>query len=116
MICIELYCSGEKITPALSLELLSGATSRLRREYVARLEVAQQELERRVVELQERRSRQESLLARLDQERGKVRDRAELLSEKYEDVKDRGQELSSRVENVLSKLQVQFTDCLTTFL
>ena len=75
-----------------------------------------EELERRVVELQERRSHQESLLARLDQERGKVRDRAELLSEKYEDVKDRGQELSSRVENVLSKLQVQFTDCLTTFL
>ena len=77
---------------------------------MARLEVAQQELERRVVELHDRRNNQQALLARLDKERGKVRDRAELLSEKYEDVKDRGAELSARVENVLSKLQVQFGD------
>lgn len=74
---------------------------------MARLEVAQQELERRVLELRDRRRSQETLLARLEQERGKVRDRAELLSEKYEDVKDRGQELSTRVENVLSKLQAK---------
>ena len=75
---------------------------------MARLEVAQLELERRVLELRDRRTNQEALLARLEQERGKVRDRAELLSEKYEDVKDRGQELSARVENVLSKLQVSW--------
>ena len=74
------------------------------------LEVAQQELERRVVELHDRRNNQQALLVRLDKERGKVRDRAELLSEKYEDVKDRGAELSARVENVLSKLQVQCGD------
>ena len=73
---------------------------------MARLEVAQQELERRVLELQDRRTSQENLLARLDQERAELRDRAELVSEKYEDVKDRGQELSGRVESVLSKLQV----------
>ena len=73
---------------------------------MARLEVAQQELERRVLELQDRRTSQETLLARLDQERAELRDRAELVSEKYEDVRDRGQELSGRVESVLSKLQV----------
>ena len=73
---------------------------------MARLEVAQQELERRVLELQDRRTSQENMLARLDQERAELRDRAELVSEKYEDVKDRGQELSGRVESVLSKLQV----------
>ena len=73
---------------------------------MARLEVAQQELERRVLELQDRRTCQETLLARLDQERAELRDRAELVSEKYEDVRDRGQELSGRVESVLSKLQV----------
>merc|ERR1719237_1167595 len=60
-----------------------------------------------MLELRDRRTNQETLLARLEQERGKVRDRAELLSEKYEDVKDRGQELSGRVEAVLSKLQAK---------
>ena len=98
------------LSPALSLELLTGVTSRLRREYLARLEVARQELERRVGDLQNTRRRREADLTSLEKERVAVRDRAELLSEKYEDVKDRGQELSSRVENVLSKLQVQFSD------
>ena len=94
------------LSPALSLELLTGVTSRLRREYLARLEVARQELERRVGDLQNTRRRREADLTSLEKERVAVRDRAELLSEKYEDVKDRGQELSARVENVLSKLQV----------
>ena len=94
------------LSPALSLELLTGVTSRLRREYLARLEVARKELVRRVTELQNRRSNQEKQLRNLEQQRVKVRDRAELLSEKYEDVKDRGQDLSARVENVLSHLQV----------
>merc|ERR1719237_1069283 len=60
-----------------------------------------------MLELRDRRTNQETLLARLEQERGKVRDRAELLSEKYEDVRDRGQELGARVEAVLSKLQAK---------
>merc|ERR1719445_1529641 len=95
------------LSPALSLELLTGVTSRLRREYLARLEVARKELVRRVTELQNRRSNQEKQLRNLEQQRVKVRDRAELLSEKYEDVKDRGQDFSARVENVLSHLQAK---------
>ena len=37
-----------ELSPALTLELLTAATQTLRREYVARLEVARLELERRV--------------------------------------------------------------------
>ena len=37
-----------ELSPALTLELLTSATQTLRREYVARLEVARLELERRV--------------------------------------------------------------------
>ena len=94
------------LTPALTLELLSSATGTLRREYVARLQVARGEMVRRVQELSVRRKDQEKLLAKLEKERTRARDKAEELSEKYEDVKDRGQELCQRVENVLSKLQV----------
>ena len=92
----------------MSLELLTTATGTLRREYMARLEVARAELLRRAAELGERRAEQERLLQRLERERIKARDEAEALSERYEDVKDRGQELGARVEAVLSKLQVYY--------
>ena len=95
----------------MSLELLTTATGTLRREYMARLEVARAELLRRAAELGERRAEQERLLQRLERERIKARDEAEALSERYEDVKDRGQELGARVEAVLSKLQVYFIFC-----
>ena len=118
-----------ELSPALTLELLTSATQTLRREYVARLEVARLELERRVgtiiaskvhnyhsphcccqvSELAAKRRDQAGLVARLEAERGRARDKAELLSEKYEDVRDRGQELGHRVEAVLSKLQVSQT-------
>ena len=87
-----------ELTPAMSLELLTTATGTLRREYMARLEVARAELLRRAAELGERRAEQERLLQRLERERIKARDEAEALSERYEDVKDRGQELGARVE------------------
>ena len=95
----------------MSLELLTTATGTLRREYMARLEVARAELLRRAAELGERRAEQERLLQRLERERIKARDEAEALSERYEDVKDRGQELGARVEAVLSKLQVYYINC-----
>merc|ERR1740129_82407 len=96
-----------ELTPALTLELLTGATGTLRREYMARLEVARAELLRRVAELGQRRDEQEKLLQRLERLRTKARDEAEALSERHEDVRDRGQELGARVEAVLSKLQAK---------
>jgi len=96
-----------ELTPALTLELLTGATGTLRREYMARLEVARAELLRRVAELGQRRDGQEKLLQRLERLRTKARDEAEALSERHEDVRDRGQELGARVEAVLSKLQAK---------
>ena len=94
------------LSPALTLELLTTGTSTLRREYMARLQVAWEELVRRAGELGERMREQEMLLDKLEKQRSQARDQAESLSEKYEDVKDRGQALSQRVESVLSKLQV----------
>jgi len=93
------------LSPAETLELLTGATATLRREYLARLHVAREELMRRVTVLATRREGQETQLDQLEKERGKVRDNAELLSERYEDVRDKGQELGSRVEAVLTRLQ-----------
>jgi len=93
------------LSAADTLELLTGATATLRREYVARLQVAREELVRRVGTLATKREGQEKQLDLLEKERGKVRDKAELLSERYEDVRDKGQELGVRVESVLTRLQ-----------
>ena len=93
------------LSAADTLELLTSATATLRREYVARLQVAKEELSKRVVTLATRRVGQEDKLDLLEKERGKVRDKAELLSERYEDVRDKGQELGARVESVLTRLQ-----------
>lgn len=95
------------LSPAETLELLTGATATLRREYVARLQVAKEELIRRVTALVHKREEQEKLLDLLEKDRGKIRDEAELLSERYEDARDRGQELSARVESVLTRLQAK---------
>jgi len=95
------------LSPAETLELLTGATATLRREYVARLHVAKEELARRVATLASRRDGQEKQLDQLEKDRGKVRDKAELLSERYEDVRDKGQELGARVETVLTRLQAK---------
>eukprot|EP00092_Neocalanus_flemingeri_P038661 GFUD01042091.1.p1 GENE.GFUD01042091.1~~GFUD01042091.1.p1 ORF type:complete len:453 (+),score=152.21 GFUD01042091.1:3-1361(+) len=95
------------LSPAETLELLTGATATLRREYIARLHVAKEELGRRVETLATRREGQEKQLDGLEKERGKVRDKAELLSERYEDVRDKGQELGVRVESVLNRLQAK---------
>merc|ERR1740129_2174530 len=93
-----------KAAPSTELTPASGT---LRREYMARLEVARAELLRRVAELGQRRDEQEKLLQRLERLRTKARDEAEALSERHEDVRDRGQELGARVEAVLSKLQAK---------
>jgi len=95
------------LSPAETLELLTGATATLRREYIARMQVAREEVGRRVDTLASRREGQENQLNQLEKERGKVRDKAELLSERYEDVRDKGQELGDRVEAVLARLQAK---------
>jgi len=95
------------LSPAETLELLTGATSTLRREYVARLHVAKEELIKKVETLASKRETQEKQLDKLEKERSKVRDKAELLSERYEDVRDKGQELGARVETVLTRLQAK---------
>jgi len=95
------------LSPAETLELLTGATATLRREYVARMQVAREELFKRVTALVKKRENQEKKLDMLENDRAKVRDKAELLSERYEDVRDKGQELGARVEAVLTRLQAK---------
>jgi len=94
-----------RLQPAEALELLTGATATLRREYLARLHIARDELVSAASRLRERKAGQEKSLAGLEEDRGELRDAAEALSERYEDVKDKGDELRLRVEAVLAKLQ-----------
>ena len=85
----------------------AGATATLRREYLARLHIARDELVSAATRLRERKVGQEKSLAALEEDRGELRDAAEALSERYEDVKDKGDELRIRVEAVLAKLQAR---------
>jgi len=94
-----------KLQSAEALELLTGATATLRREYLARLHIARDELVLAASRLRERKAGQVQSLIALEEDRGEMRDAAEALSERYEDVKDKGDELRIRVEGVLAKLQ-----------
>lgn len=97
--------SSTTLSSAETLELLTGVTGTLRKEYVARMHVAKEELMNRVEYLAMKKMEQEKLVQKLENHKAKVRDKAESLSEKYEDVKDKGLELGVRVESVLAKLQ-----------
>jgi len=94
-----------RLQSAEALELLTGATAMLRREYLARLHIARDELVSAASRLRERKAGQVQSLVVLEEDRGELRDAAEALSERYEDVKDKGDELRIRVEAVLAKLQ-----------
>jgi len=96
-----------RLQSAEALELLTGATATLRREYLARLHIARDELVSAAGRLRERKAGQVQSLSALEEDRGELRDAAEALSERYEDVKDKGDELRIRVEAVLAKLQAR---------
>jgi len=96
-----------RLQSAEALELLTGATATLRREYLARLHIAREELVSAASRLRERKAGQVQSLTALEEDRGELRDAAEALSERYEDVKDKGDELRLRVEAVLAKLQAR---------
>jgi len=97
--------SATTLSPAETLELLSGTTATLRKEYLARLHVAREELIKRVDALVMKKKDQGVKLDKLETDRGKVREKAEMLSERYEDVRDKGLELASRMEVVLNRIQ-----------
>jgi len=97
----------QRLRPAEALELLTGATGTLRREYLARLHVAREELAAAGARLAARRRGQETSLAGLEEERGRLRAAAEGLSERHEDVRDRGTELRGRVEAVLARIEAR---------
>jgi len=99
--------SDTRLQSAEALELLTGATATLRREYLARMHIAREELVLAATRLRERKAGQVKSLTSLEEDRGELRDGAEALSERYEDVKDKGDELRLRVESVLAKLQAR---------
>jgi len=96
-----------QLSRAQCLELVLRSTATLRTEYINRLEAARLEVDRRVVDLGNKRSSQEAALCKLETDRNQLRLSAESLSERYEDVKDAGERLTRRVEKVLSAIQRQ---------
>ena len=89
------------------LDIVTKSTQTLREEYLARLENARAEIERRVAHLRAQKQSQAASLERLSAEKCSLRERAADLSERYEDLQDNGQRLRARVELVLQKLQRQ---------
>ena len=87
------------------LDLLTRSMQVLREEYLARLESARVEIERKVVALTAQRVSQSKSINSIYKEKHELREKAADLSEKYEDLKDSGERLQSRVEIVLQKIQ-----------
>ena len=88
-------------------EILIQSTKILRQEYLAKLEVVREKLEKRVATLESRKKAQQASIARLKYEKRGLMDNATKLSEIYDDLSVNNQKLSERLEQVLLKVQKQ---------
>ncbi|XDV19894.1 hypothetical protein PO909_025290 [Leuciscus waleckii] len=93
--------------PPECLQLLSRATQVFREEYILKLGLAHEEMQRRVKLLTGQKNKQLEDLALCREERKTLREAAERLADKYEDAKYRQEAIMNRVKQVLGSLRSQ---------
>ncbi|XP_051515767.1 nucleoporin 88 isoform X2 [Myxocyprinus asiaticus] len=93
--------------PPECLQLLSRATQVFREEYILKLGLAHEEMQRRVKLLTGQKTKQLEDLALCREERKSLREAAERLADKYEDAKYRQEAIMNRVKQVLGSLRSQ---------
>lgn len=93
------------LTPQEGLQLLGRATQILREEYIQRLELVHNEIQRRVKTLKELKNHQLENLKSVEGSKKDLTSHAQELAERYEDAKDKQALLNSRVKEVLKKVQ-----------
>ncbi|TSP36111.1 Nuclear pore complex protein Nup88 [Bagarius yarrelli] len=89
------------------LQLLSRATQVFQEEYILKLDVAREEMQKRVKLLTSQKKKQLEDLAVCREERKSLREAAERLADKYEDAKYRQEVIMNRMKNVLGSLRNQ---------
>ncbi|XP_076867212.1 nucleoporin 88 [Brachyhypopomus gauderio] len=89
------------------LQLLSRATQVFREEYVLKLDLAREEIQKRVKLLTGQKTKQQEDLTLCREERKSLREAAERLADKYEDAKYRQEAINNRMKQVLSSLRGQ---------
>ncbi|KAL7834508.1 hypothetical protein SRHO_G00287550 [Serrasalmus rhombeus] len=89
------------------LQLLSRATQVFREEYILKLDLAREEMQRRVKLLTGQKNKQLEDLALCREERKSLREAAERLADKYEDAKYRQEAIMNRMKQVLGSLRSQ---------
>ncbi|XP_057216248.1 nucleoporin 88 [Triplophysa rosa] len=93
--------------PPECLQLLSRATQVFREEYILKLGLAHEEVQRRVKLLNGQKKKQLEDLALYREERKSLREMAERLADKCEDAKYRQEAIMNRVKQVLGSLRSQ---------
>uniref|UniRef100_A0A672P581 Nucleoporin 88 n=1 Tax=Sinocyclocheilus grahami TaxID=75366 RepID=A0A672P581_SINGR len=93
--------------PPECLQLLSRATQVFREEYILKLGLAHEEMQRRVKLLTSQKNKQLEDLALCREERKSLREAAERLADKYEDAKYHQEAIMNRVKQVLGSLRSQ---------
>ncbi|ROL48728.1 Nuclear pore complex protein Nup88, partial [Anabarilius grahami] len=93
--------------PSECLQLLSRATQVFREEYILKLGLAHEEMQRRVKLLTGQKNKQLEDLALCREERKSLTEAAERLADKYEDAKYRQEAIMNRVKQVLGSLRSQ---------
>uniref|UniRef100_A0A9J7Z6H5 Nucleoporin 88 n=1 Tax=Cyprinus carpio carpio TaxID=630221 RepID=A0A9J7Z6H5_CYPCA len=93
--------------PPECLQLLSRATQVFREEYILKLGLAHEEMQRRVKLLTGQKNKQLEDLALCREERKSLREAAERLADKYEDAKYHQEAIMNRVKQVLGSLRSQ---------
>ncbi|XP_062844698.1 nucleoporin 88 isoform X2 [Trichomycterus rosablanca] len=89
------------------LQLLSRATQVFREEYILKLDLACEEVQKRVKLLSTQKKKQLEDLARCREDRKSLREAAERLAERYEDARYRQEAIVNRMKHVLSSLRSQ---------
>ncbi|XP_035382657.1 nucleoporin 88 [Electrophorus electricus] len=89
------------------LQLLSRATQVFREEYILKLDLAREEIQKRVKLLTGQKTKQLEDLTLCREERKSLREAAERLADKYEDAKYRQEVIMNRMKQVLSSLRSQ---------
>ncbi|KAI5089449.1 nuclear pore complex protein Nup88 [Silurus meridionalis] len=90
------------------LQLLSRATQVFREEYILKLDLAREEMQKRQVKLlTSQKKKQLEDLAMCQEERKSLREAAERLADKYEDAKYRQEAIINRMKHVLGSLRSQ---------
>ncbi|CAG0896497.1 unnamed protein product [Darwinula stevensoni] len=94
-----------KVSPQDQLKLVQHVTKVLRREYIHKLLIAKEEIEKRVEILKSQKEHQLSELERLNQTRTRLEKQGEALGLRLQEASNKQELLYSRIEKLLEKVQ-----------